>query len=271
MPTDIAFLLASTLAFAAVFVVGLVRLRSGTPQSRMGNLLPMALAFGLQTAFLYVRGQYHGRCPITSLLEVMLFLCWAMVLLYFLAGPAFHLSLLGWFTSPLVALLQAVALVLPTLRLEGMPTFPRIPPKPSDGGTVDALLETHAGLSLIAYGAFGLAAVAGGMFLLQDHLLKHHRIRNLVFALPSIDLLGRATGRILLVGWLLLSAGLAVAFFMEQTPTGTKLGVAVAVWVVYGLILLLLALARLTPRQLARAAVLGFLLPFVTLWLITGR
>ncbi len=271
MPTDFVYLLGSTLVFAGVFIAGLRRLRRGDAESRTGNMIPMAVAFGLQTAFLYVRGQYHGRCPITSVLEVVLFLCWAMVLLYFLAGPAFHLSLLGWFTSPLVAVLQGLALFLPGLALPGMPAFPAVPEKPDMGGTVDALLETHAGLSLIAYGAFGLAAVAGAMFLLQDHLLKHHRIRRLVFALPSIELLGRATGRIVLVGWLLLTAGLVVALFMERTPGGAKLGVSIAVWVMYGGMLLLLAVSRLRPRQLARAAVFGFLLPVVTLWLVTGR
>lgn len=271
MPTDIAYLLASTAVFAAVFLTGLVRLRHGGSQGRLGHLIPMAVAFALQTGFLYVRGQYHGRCPITSVLEVLLFLCWAMVLLYFLAGPAFHLSLLGWFTSPVVVLIQGGALFMPGLALgKGMPDFPAIPDKPIDAGSVNALLETHAGLSLIAYGAFGLAAVAGVMFLLQDYLLKHHRIRHMVFALEPVELLGRATGRILVVGWLLLTAGLALAFFMERSPTSAKLGVSVAVWILYGLLLLLLVLGKLTPRQLARASVLGFVLPIVTLWLVTG-
>ena len=72
----------------------------------MATLLPMALGFVLQSVFLYLRGQAHGRCPLTNLFEAFIFIGWCIVLLYFLVGTAYRLSLLGVFTAPLVSSLQ---------------------------------------------------------------------------------------------------------------------------------------------------------------------
>ena len=37
--------------------------------------------------------------------------------------------------------------------------------------------EMHAAVSMIAYGAFALACVAGVMYLVQERLLKQHRLK----------------------------------------------------------------------------------------------
>ena len=64
-----------------------------------------------QTAFLFHRGHALGRCPLTNLFEVFIFLSWSIVLLYLVVGTAYRLSLLGFFTSPLVFVLHFVALL----------------------------------------------------------------------------------------------------------------------------------------------------------------
>ena len=65
------------------------------------NFFAILTGFLCQTGFLYLRGQQVGRCPLTSLFEVMIFLTWSLVLFYLLIGPDYRLSLLGAFTSPL--------------------------------------------------------------------------------------------------------------------------------------------------------------------------
>ena len=76
------------------------------------NFFAILTGFLCQTAFLYLRGQTVGRCPLTSLFEVLIFLSWSTVLFYLLIGPAYRLSLLGAFTSPLAFLFQVGALLL---------------------------------------------------------------------------------------------------------------------------------------------------------------
>src|SRR4029434_4140456 len=77
------------------------------------NFFAIGLGFIFQTVFLWMRGQELGRCPITNLFEVFIFLAWSVALVYMLVGPAYRLSLMGAFTAPLVLLLQGFALISP--------------------------------------------------------------------------------------------------------------------------------------------------------------
>jgi ABC-type uncharacterized transport system permease subunit len=79
--------------------------------------------------------------------------------------------------------------------------------KPEFSGGLRSL---HAATILLAYGAFGLAAVAAAMFLVQQHDLKAHKLRALLSSLPSIQRLEVVTTRLVLVGFLLLTIGLVV-------------------------------------------------------------
>src|SRR5690606_34309648 len=102
-------------------------------------------------------GKELGRCPITTPWELLVFVRWGAVLLYWLVGPAYRLSLLGIFTAPLVWIFQVFALILQgTAELQ-----------PGDrlltGVRPDPWLEIHATVSLFAYASFALAAMAGLM------------------------------------------------------------------------------------------------------------
>src|SRR4051794_29703873 len=70
------------------------------------NFFANLFGFVCQTGFLYLRGQVVGRCPVTTMFDVLVFLCWSMVLFYLVIGPAYRLSLLGAFTAPLVCTMQ---------------------------------------------------------------------------------------------------------------------------------------------------------------------
>src|SRR5204862_2501027 len=137
-------------------------LHAGRWRESRWHLLPMALGFIFQCAFLYLRGRQHGRCPLTNQFEIFIFIGWSIMLLYFLVGAAYRLSLLGVFTAPLLAILQTL-----TLLFFRDDTVPPAPP-----GKVNPWLELHASVALIAYAAFALACITGVMFLIQDRLLK---------------------------------------------------------------------------------------------------
>src|SRR5215471_3893834 len=77
------------------------------------NFLAIGLGFVLQTAFLSLRGHEVGRCPITNLFEVFVFLAWSVALIYMLVGPAYRLSLMGALSAPFVLMLQGFALIAP--------------------------------------------------------------------------------------------------------------------------------------------------------------
>ena len=95
---DRELLIVSTLCFFLAMVRTTLSVRARNYQSAGFNFFAIALGFVFQTAFLSVRGHAIGRCPLTNLFEVFIFLAWSVSLIYLLIGPAYRLSLMGAFT-----------------------------------------------------------------------------------------------------------------------------------------------------------------------------
>jgi HemX protein len=225
----IGFLLAS---FAyTVFALGRGRFRPGR-----FNFAAIAGAFVILCVFLYERGQTVRSCPLTTIPDVLAFLGWAILLIYLVIGPAYRLSLLGAFTAPLVLILLAASLAAPH------------PPDVAATVPPDAWVELHAALSVVAYGAFGLAAVAGGMYLLQERQLKKHRVSTLFYNLPPIEDLARANGRLIGLGFLLLTIAFAAGLFSQRPVDGLKIWASLIIWALYGTLFLRRNRHNLTAR-----------------------
>lgn len=215
----------------------------------------MAAGFALQSWFLYLRGQAHGRCPLTSGFEILIFVSWSMALIYFVVGPGFRLSLLGFFTAPLIVVFQGIGLMLRH-------------PVVAAPQAADYWLELHAAVALIAYGAFALSFVAGVMFLLQDRYLRSGTMGDLFYQLPPIHHLGQAIGRLLWFGFILLTIGILAAFKMERLPEVYKLVTISVVWLVYGVVIALKLTRGLGAPRLARAVILAFVFPVISYWFL---
>jgi ABC-type uncharacterized transport system permease subunit len=250
------FLLAATLVFAGAVVQALVALKTGSWRHGGARIVLMAVGFLLQTGFVYLRGQEVGQCPMKSLADILVFIAWSIVLLYFLVGSGFRLSLLGVFTAPLVTIMHGIALA------DG---FAPYPPKEK----INALVELHAAVALIAYAAFALACITGVMYLVQEKMLKKHRIGGLFYQLPPIQELARAIVRLVRLGLLLLSVALGLSFALENTASNPKLIFSWIVWALYAVITFLTWRHVTSPRRTAWLAVLGFVLPFISLWIVT--
>ena len=242
-------LVISTLFFLLGFATTLAALKAGRYRPRRLNLALMGAGFMLQTAFLFGRGRVIGHCPLTNLFEVLIFLSWSITLFYFLIGPAYRLSLLGVFTEPLVFLIQTIALLAPI-------------DTPHLLSAHSPWVEFHAALSVMAYGAFAMAGVAGVMYLAQERQLKTHRLGLIFFQMPPIADLATANLRLLWTGLLLLTAGLASACALRLPVAPRVLVWGGAMWVSY---LLLLLARRLGPRRIAFLSAAAFLLSVAAL------
>jgi ABC-type uncharacterized transport system permease subunit len=251
---DRALLEASTFCFFLGFAHTMFVLGRGRYQPSGFNFAAMAGGFAFQTGFLVVRGHALNACPLTNLFEVLIFLSWSMVLLYFVVGTAYRLSLLGVFTSPLAFVFQAFALIAP---LDS-------PPGPRARVVAQPWLETHAAISVVAYGAFALACVAGVMYLIQERQLKTHRLRGLFFHFPPIADLAVAINRLIFTGFVLLTLGLLSGFAVRVEWSKVIWGVGV--WLIYGGILQADKWRRVTPRRVAQLSVAAFSITLATLW-----
>ena len=251
---DRILLIVSLFCFLFGFAYTMHSLGARVYQPARANFFAILTGFLLQTGFLYLRGEKIGRCPLTSLFEVLIFLAWAMVLFYLLIGPTYRLSLLGAFTSPLVFLFQLVALVA----LKDTPVRIAQAPNP--------WMELHAAISIVAYGAFALACVAGVMYLTQERQLKTHNIHSIFYRLPPIRDLAVANGRLILTGFALLTVGIFAGFMIGGLQThAVKIAWSIGVWLLYGVIFALSKGHRLSPRKVAWLSVAAFSAVLLTL------
>jgi ABC-type uncharacterized transport system permease subunit len=221
------------------------------------NFFAVGLGFLFQTAFLSIRGHELGRCPITNLFEVIVFVAWSVALFYVVVGPAYRLSLMGAFTAPLVVLLQGFALIVPI----DHPHYSKLPP--------NSWLEFHASMSLVAYGAFALACIAAVMYLVQERQLKTHQLHSIFYHLPPLTDLFAAITRLLWWGFALYTLGLASGFFVGEPLPWMQIIGAIAVWVLYGLILQGRYLRWFAPKRVAALCIIGFSAALTLLWGIT--
>ena len=253
---DRLLLVFSTFCFLLGFAYTMHALGARVYRRSAFNFYAILSGFAFQTAFLYQRGQQLGRCPLTNLFEVLIFLSWSMVLLYLLTGTAYRLSLLGAFTSPLVFIFQSAALLIPGLDSVSHSKLPH-----------NAWLELHAALSVIAYGSFALAGVAGVMYLAQERQLKTHHIHSIFYHLPPIRDLGVANQRLVLAGFGLLSLGLLAGFAIGDVGAHwLKIIWSLGVWLLYGLILLAVFFRKVSGRRVAWLSVGALSIVLCTLW-----
>ena len=232
-------------------------LRAGVFQPGRFNFFAIAIGFVLQTGFLSIRGHAVGRCPLTNLFEVFIFLAWSVALIYLLVGPTYRLSLMGAFTAPLVFLIQAFAL-LASIDIRRSAKMP-----------ANSWLEFHASMSMVAYGAFALACIAGAMYLVQERQIKTHQIRSIFYHLPPLTDLFAAITRLLWFGFALYTVGLVSGFFVGQPLPRVQIICAIAVWILYGAILQGRYLHWFTPKRVAALCIVGFSAALTLLWGIT--
>lgn len=244
---------AATFVFLVVFGRALYRLGSGSLRPGTLTLVSMVLGFGLLTADLWMRGQAVRGCPLNSLFDVLVFISWSVVLIYLIVGPAYRLSLLGSFTSGLVLLVLLAAQLLPIRR------------GPVEPVIRDSWVELHAALSLVAYGAFALAGLAGFMYLLQDRQLKTRKTGRLFYNLPPVADLAVVNARLVWLGFGLLSVSFAAGMISGMPVNSLKFWTALTLWGVYAMLLALRHFRSLGPRRVAELSMAVFAMAMAAL------
>jgi HemX protein len=196
--SDRHFFLLAVMVYGVSMVYSVFLWRKGFQRDDRINYLILLLAFGFHTFALWQRGYSLNRCPVHNLFEATMLFTWVTTLTYLGMGLFRRLRFLGAFISPLLFAVGVFAL---------MPTL-----DPPPGPTLEysgALTSLHAATIMLAYGAFGLGAGAAAMLLTQQHNLKFHKLRAVLSRLPSIERLDRVAAAVALIGFVLLTIGLA--------------------------------------------------------------
>ena len=235
-------------------------LRHDLRQHNWINYLLLLTAFGFHTASMIMRGYSLDRCPIHNLYEATKFVAWTMTATYLVFGLWTRLRFLGAFAAPLLFGIGVFVLSLPPdVGSPGNPEF-------SVGWRT-----LHVAPFVLSYGAFGMGAVAGLMYLTQERNLKLHKLRALTAFMPPIQRLELVIRALLIAGFVLLTAALVIsALYLRQQglsfTADFKILWALFVWALY--LGLLLMRWKFWPggRRFAWGSIVVFAFLLLTFW-----
>jgi len=252
--TDRALLWLGALLYLAGFLVGLIGLTRRHSPAGLRTMLNILLigGWGFQWLGLYQRGLAGRGCPLGNTFEIVQFVAWSAMLVYFFVGSTFRGSLLGLFTAGYAATLALVSLLIPQWDLvRGQKLLGNNP-----------WIEVHAALAVFSYGVFGLLTLTSLMQLLQNWSLKNKRLNGLFWFLPSVVQLEQINYRLVLLGVTLLSISLSVgaAWWVRNIESVhlPKLMVTMGVWLAYLIVLLLRWRGRLVSVRFAWVCLILF-------------
>lgn len=261
--TDKNYFQLAVLIYGASMIYSVFLWRKGFREDSRTNYFLLLTGFLLHTIAMFARGFSFSRCPVSNLYEATIFIIWTMLVSYLALGTWSRLRFLGAFLSPIVFSVGVFAL---------MPGLDQHPTGNSAFVSAGWEKSLHAALFALAYGALGLSSGAGLMYLTQEHDLKFHKFRAVFSLLPPIQRLEVVMGRLLLVGFFLLSAALVSSFLFLKQSMGVyfkddpKIIWSVLVWLLYlGILLMRWGFAQ-RGRRFAWGAVAGFIFVLLTFW-----
>lgn len=250
----------------AVIVYGLAALyavflwRHGFRRDNRVIYILLLAGAGLHTIAMIKRGFSFERCPVTNLYEATTFVGWTVVSTYLAIGLIRRFRFVGAFAAPLLVGLGVFAL---------MPELDKHGPEPQFRPPASSL---HATFILLAYGAFGLAGVAGLMFVKQERDLKFRKVRAAQAFLPSLQRLEIIITWLLRAGFALLTLGLVLGAGWLKREKGVYLAFdakilwSFFVWLMYLALLVGRGWFRQGGRRFAWAVMGAFAFVMLTFW-----
>lgn len=226
------------------------------------NYVFLAVAFAFHTTAMALRGFRLNHCPVTNLYEATIFVAWTIVAVYLAVGVWPRLRFLGAFASPVLFCIGVFAL---------MPALDRTHSASAEAGGVWTSL--HAALLSLAYGAFGLSSVAALMYLSQERNLKFHKLKAISSLMPPIQRLEAIVGRLLFIGFILLTVGLAIGGYdlfqlghADAHRGDPKVIWSVLVWLLYLTLVVMRWKFAQGGRRFALGAIGTFVFVLLTFW-----
>ena len=250
------------LLYCVGFIFAIIYLHRAKHHPRWVLYALIAGGYAIQTFGMYHRGLLVGGCPVGNTFEIVQFVIWSLTLCFLVLGPAFRLSLFGFFTAGLAVLLAVLSFAIPAWDT----------PYPGRPFGPNPWIEFHASLALFSYGIFGLLAVSSLLYLLQNFSLKERRLQGIYSFLPSLVETENLSLRMLVAGCSVLTASLAVGsiYWIQNVATvdWLKLLFTVSIWVAYLIVLILRLGNLLYSKKLAWTCLALFLVAVISLWTV---
>jgi ABC-type transport system involved in cytochrome c biogenesis permease subunit len=247
------FLFLTILAYGLSFASYLRFLYAGREMA--GRLATLLLTAGLVAHYfaLLERSKGSHTVPYHDLYGSMSLFGWLLALTY-LGLEFYHRQRsVGAFVLPWVLAFFLAANLAPPDRLS---------PTPAHG----AVFAFHVTLSILAYAAFALSFVVSLIFLVENRLLRHRTLTDVVWRLPALELLERMSRSSVLVGLISIGVGTALGFIWVDRLTGQywyydpKYVVTIVVLLLYAVYLQLARTAAWRGARASRLCIFNFVI-----------
>jgi ABC-type uncharacterized transport system permease subunit len=242
-----AFFLAVILYSAASTLFFLDLVRPGVKSNESGPRL--LLAAGLLHGLHIVGASVALKaCPVESLHFAVTFSAWLMVVIYALVRRRLRVDALGALVGPLALAFFVGAEFLGD--------------RPPASLSSDPLLLLHVAANVFGVGLFLLAGASGAFYVVEERRLKSRRL-GLSSRLPPLASLDRATHRLLLAGFPLLTFGIVTgSLFVGHLADASgrdllRLLLGYTSWLVLGLVLIARRVVGWSGRRAAYGTLAG--------------
>jgi len=242
--TLVAYLL-STMGFAASLIGKRVKVAKA-------SAFVFLVGFAFNTVFVVLRFYETGGHPIVGLHDLLWIFAWALAGAYL----AFQLRTKTRVLGALIAPFALIMMIIASARLEDTVAVPEV----LRGG----LVPVHIALSIAGEVLFTLACLAAVMYLVQEVLIKNHRVNSLSRFLPPLRDLDRINSICLLWGFPFFTFGVIVGSLWARSVWGShwawdpKQVWTLAAWLLYALLIHQRLAIGWTGRKSAMLSIAAF-------------
>ncbi len=245
----------AALAYFASGTAYLWFLARGDEMAARAGAIALSLGLVLHGGAVVMEFVHYGFAPATNMKEGLSLLAWLMGLTFLAINRRLKLPILGAFVMPLM-----LAVALPALALPGRA-------RPLPPALEHSVLVPHVLSAFFGDAVFGLAALVGIAYLLQEHELKATvQVSALWARLPSLELMDRLNRMLVVAGFILFSLAIVTGAVLARGTWGAAFGweprevVALLTWLVYAGLIWARVQAGWQGRRAAVLTLVGFAL-----------
>lgn len=216
---------------------------------KTGELLQTS-ALVMHTTALVLRGLAAGRLPMTNQYEFATCFAWALALVSLIFIRKYRFTVLGVFAMPIVFLIMGYA------AMQSRDIKPLMPALQS------GWLAFHVSTAIISYGAFGVSAALGAIFLLRGRIREESFLDRHIPGESKLDLIAY---RSVCLGLLFLTLTILTGAIWAERAWGSywswdpKETWSLVTWIIYAVYLHLRLRRGWKGKAAAIFAVVGFI------------
>jgi len=217
------------------------------------------LGFLFHTYYLY-KIMFEGIAHAGGLTKSLTIFAWFILLVFLISQMLYKLPSLGAFIFSLAFVGTVPSLVVP----HGVIV--------ADDPTINnPWILVHVIIVLLASAIFAIAFVAGVFYLFEEGRIKEKRLSRILQQLPSLNTLDKVNHIGLMIGFPMITVGMAVGFFVANQVWGSawnwgnKETLSVVTWSTYAILLNCRLSFGWKGKKSALGAIIGFGIIIITL------